>query len=490
MEINRRQFIESAAAAGSVAAIGTQISAKEKPVQEHPNLLFVFCDQMRGQAMGFLGKEPVITPALDKFSTQALTLTHAASNYPVCSPYRAMLMTGKWPNANKVWSNCTSNTEPHGCELQEDDRCWSDVLKDKGYSLGYIGKWHLDSPRAPYIDCANNRGGVKWNDWCPPKRRHGFDFWHSYGTYDHHMKPMYWSTDAKRDDFHYVDQWGPEYEADLAIKYLKNEEGEYRKRGEPFALTVSMNPPHMPYKAHPPEYLDPYEDMPDEEIINKPSIPAADTKWGKYYRSNIRHYYAMISGVDKQFGRILKALDGLGLSENTIVVFTSDHGDCLGTHDWVSKNVAYEESMRVPFMIRYPGTIESKQDDLLMSAPDIYPTLLDLMGFKDDIPQEVEGDSHAEALSTGKGSRPTSQIYIWSPVGKPQIGRRGVRTHRYTMVIETFEDKPTTKTLYDNQEDPYQLKNIAADQPETVEKLFREELRPWLKRTRDPWVIG
>ena len=85
----------------------------------------------------------------------------------------------------------------------------SAALKQVGYRTGYIGKWHLDAPREPYVDCSNNRGAMKWNEWCPPQRRHGFDFWYSYGTYDQHLQPLYWRADSPRHGFHYVDQWGP-----------------------------------------------------------------------------------------------------------------------------------------------------------------------------------------------------------------------------------------------------------------------------------------
>ena len=172
----------------------------------HPNLVIVFPDQMRGQTMGFLNEDPVVTPCLDKFAAESLVLTQAVSNYPVCSPFRAMLMTGMYSHSNRVVENCNSNTAPFGCELPESARCWSDVLKDKGYDLAYIGKWHLDSPHEPYIDCKNNEGPRKWNEWCPPSRRHGFNNWYAYGTYDYHMNPMYWSTGAGREEFNFVEQ--------------------------------------------------------------------------------------------------------------------------------------------------------------------------------------------------------------------------------------------------------------------------------------------
>ncbi len=481
--LTRREFLRAIGSTVLAVSLRSEVFAAAK----RPNLVFVFPDQMRGQALAFLNEDPVITPNLDAFAKDSLVLPQAVSNYPVCSPYRAMLMTGKWPHANRVLSNCTSNTEPFGCELQTDDRCWSDVLKDAGYSLGYIGKWHLEAPRAPYIDCANNRGKLKWNEWCPPHRRHGFNFWYSYNTYDYHFRPLYWRNNAARDGFHYVDQWGPEHEADLAIKYIANEDGKHRRDDKPFALVVSMNPPHTPYSMVPKKYVDMYGDKTADDLCNRDNIGAADTKWGAYYRKHVKNYFAMVTGVDDQFGRILDALKQNGLDKDTIVVFTSDHGNCLGCNGHMTKNVHYEESMRVPFMIRFPGRIAPQTDDLLLSTPDIYPTLLDLMGLKSDIPNDVEGTSHATLFSTGKGARPDCQLYMWAPPGKPHLGRRGVRTHRYTFVITKAEQKEPVGLLHDNIKDPYQLKNVAAQQPE-VAKQLNSKLEKLLRAHNDPWL--
>ena len=321
--------------------------------QQPPNLVFVFADQMRGSAMGFLGEEPVLTPNLDRLAEQSIVFTEAASNYPVCSPYRAMLMTGQYPHRNGVVANCLNRTAPYGVELKKESRCWSDVLSDNGYSLGYIGKWHLEAPYEPYIDCANNRGPNKWNEWTPPDRRHGFSYWYGYNTYDFHMQPLYWTTDADRNGFHYVDQWGPEHEADLAIEFLQNKGGNRRDAKKPLALVVSMNPPHTPYHMHPEKYMEPYAKMTDEELCGRPNIPPANTRMGKLYRDQIRHYYAMITGVDEQVGRILDALDELEMANETLFVFTSDHGNCLGIHNHKTKNVPEEESMRIPLLVRF-----------------------------------------------------------------------------------------------------------------------------------------
>lgn len=161
---------------------------------ETPNLVFIMADQWRGQAIGCLGLEPVQTPNLDRLASEGVYFTDAISSYPVSSPARGMLMTGMYPTNSKVTGNCNSATAPYHVELPTEARCWSDVLKDQGYELGYIGKWHLDAPHQPYIDTYNNKGKIAWNEWCPKERRHGFSYWIAYGTYDYHLKPMYWDT--------------------------------------------------------------------------------------------------------------------------------------------------------------------------------------------------------------------------------------------------------------------------------------------------------
>jgi arylsulfatase A-like enzyme len=412
-----------------------------------PNLLIVYPDQMRGQALGFLGKEPVRTPHLDRFAAQSLVLPQAAASYPVCSPSRAMWMT-------------------YGVELAESARCWSDVLHDRGYSLGYIGKWHLDAPHEPYINCANNRGEQKWNEWCPPQRRHGFDHWYSYGTYDYHTRPLYWDTNAGREGFHYVDQWGPEHEADRAIAYLRNDGGGVRDPERPFGLVVGMNPPHMPYHLVPDEYV--------EALCRRPNIPPAGSEWGDYYRTHVRNYYAMVSGVDAQFGRILAALEEQGLAEDTIVLFTSDHGNCLGIHDRISKNNPYEESMRVPFLVRWPGRIAARQDELLLSTEDIYPTLLNLMGLGGEVPSEVQGTSYAPLFLGDGVAHPPSQLYLWMPTDRPALGRRGLRTERYTYVENRMPGESASYELYDRIEDPYQMVELSARRPGVVRELSEQ----------------
>jgi arylsulfatase A-like enzyme len=481
-----------------VSACAVSCADQTEQLPERPNLVFIFPDQMRAHMLGFLGKEPVLTPNLDEFANESLVFTDAISNSPVCSPYRAMLFSGKYPIANGVVTNTTSRAGEFGIQLKQYERCWSDVLKDNGYSLGYIGKWHLEYPFEPYIDTYNNKGNVKWNEWCPPERRHGFDFWYAYNTYDRHLKPAYWSTHAARDSFHYVDQWGPEHEADIAIEYINNENGRYRDQDKPFAMVVSMNPPHMPYADVPGKYVKMYDDKGEliDSLYRQPSVPDSTSRWGKYYRKHIKNQLAMVTGVDEQFGRIMDALEARGLEENTIVVFTSDHGDCLGKHDMISKSNPYEESLNIPLIIRWPEKIKAGFNDLLISVPDLYPTILALMGLEKKVPEDLEGTDFAELISHGKGNRPGSQFYFMMggilSENPPNfndftIGERGVRTERYTLCINKYKDGSSKIWLWDRKQDPHQMKNIAEQNPELVKKLVDSELKYWLKRTNDPW---
>lgn len=319
------------------AALFAACTAPQFPATRtrHPNLLIVIPDQMRGQAMGFVGAEPVVTPVLDRFAPQALVLTNAVANYPVCSPTRAMLMSGCWPRRNRVFANCNTEGTRYGYELARDQRCWSDVLHDRGYSLGYIGKWHLDAPRPPYVVSTNNTATFAWNEWCSPDRRHGFSFWHAYGTFDVHNAPEYWTTTMSRDERLKVEQWGPEHEADEAIAFLQNADGSRRAADKPFALVVAMNPPHTPYGMVPQRYRDRYAGKSDAELVVRQTVDVVhDTNGARLARRWTRDYFACITGVDEQFGRILAALDELGLADDTIVLLTrcgSATGSCSGT---------------------------------------------------------------------------------------------------------------------------------------------------------------
>lgn len=467
-----------------ILAMGIQ--AQEK--QSSPNLIFIMADQWRGDALGCLGKEAVKTPHLDQLASEGVNFTNAVSSYPVSSPARGMLMTGMYPVHSKVTGNCNSATAPYGVELPESARCWSDVLKDQGYELGYIGKWHLDSPYQPYIETNNNKGKIAWNEWCPKERRHGFSHWIAYGTYDYHLKPMYWDTDASRNEFYFVDQWGPEYETDRAIDYIANRDNKLRDAGKPFALVVSMNPPHTGYELVPDKYKEIYRDVDVEIVCNSPIIAPKGTKMGDFYRKSVLDYYACMTGVDEQVGRIIRQLKEQGLFENTIVVFTSDHGDSMGMHEHIGKNIYYEEAMRIPMMISWPEKIAPRRDSTLMIAfADLYPSLLSLMGFKEQIPAEVQTfDLSASILSQEKAQEVVQPYYYLLPENL-MTGYRGLRTKKYTFVVHATNGRTDEWILFDREQDPFQRNNIAPDQPALI-KQFTSQLKDWLKKTNDPFM--
>ena len=453
--------------------------------QKSPNLVFIMADQWRGDALGCLGKEPVKTPNLDKLASEGVNLTNAVSSYPVSSPARGMLMTGMYPMHSKVIGNCNSNTAPYGVELPEDARCWSDVLKSQGYATAYIGKWHLDAPYQPYVNTSNNKGQVAWNEWCPPERRHGFDHWIAYGTYDQHLKPMYWNTKTPRDSFYYVNQWGPAYEADRAIEYLNGR----KDSDQPFAMVVSMNPPHTGYDLVPDKYKEMYKDLDVEALCARfPNLPKKGTKYGNFFRESVRDYYACMTGVDENIGRIVEQLKKNGQFNNTIIVFTSDHGDSMGMHDRIGKDIYYEEAMRVPMIISWPNRLKPRTDqNTMMAFADLYPTLLSMMGFQKEIPAEVQTFDLAKELLSGKERKELAQPYYFVQYDNPATGYRGLRTATYTFAVHARDGKPDQIILFNRAKDPYEMNNLAEAEPKLVKRLTHQ-LKTFLSRTNDPFA--
>lgn len=453
-----------------------------------PNLLVVMADQFRGDALGFMGREAVLTPCLDAFAREAVVVTQAVSGYPVSSPARGMFLTGAYPHRNGVLTNCQSESAAQDVELREEIVCWSDVLKAEGYRTAYIGKWHLDKPVKPYVDCYNNRGRLAWNEWCPPGRRHGFDYWVSYGTYDQHLRPMYWDTDGGRQDFYYVDRWGPEYEADLAIRYIE----EARESDRPFAMMVSMNPPHTGYELVPDRYKERYRALDvDSVVAGMPHLRDAGPEYVGMFRRSLADYYACITGVDEQFGRIVDALKRCGLFDDTIVVFVSDHGDSMGMHGNIGKNIFYEEAVRVPFLISWGGGLTPRRDDsLLLSLEDFCPTVLSLMGLERKIPATVQTRDLSRQLRGSRTEMPRYQLYMRydtvDETGKhPDTGMRGIRDGRYTYAVRFEEGTVVAEYLFDRLRDPYQTANLAGARTALAARLRRAMVR-MLEEAGDP----
>lgn len=467
----------------------------EEQEWSQPNLLFIFPDQFRNAAIGINHQDPVNTPNIDKLAEEGMIVSNAISSYPLCSPYRGMLMTGLLPYHNTVLTNSNSQRHKFDNNWQKDDVSFSDVLVNNGYDAGYVGKLHLRSP-API----EGKDSIIWDAYQPKELRHGFNFWYAYGTFDMHNTPHYWINDAQEDELTKINEWSAKHEANVIIDYLKNPSATTRSKDKPFALFWSVNPPHPPYQYVPEEYLKAYKDKSLNDLLVRGNVNlTTDGKELAFHngatigrtnlaKEHVAEYFAMVTGVDEQIGRVLQALKDEGLYDNTIVVITSDHGEMMGSHGLMSKNIWYEESINVPFIIRWPERLKAGQkSDLLISPTDIMPTILNMMGATDGIPSNLDGKDLSGLILEGKGDEPQSVMYYFIEEGKPASGHRGLRTKRYTYVITLDDSDEERQILYDNQEDPYQLKNIAGSAT-AIKKELHQELLQQLKSKKDPWL--
>lgn len=477
-------------------------------IARQPNVVYVFPDQMRNHAMEFWGEEgyrdsvnftpdPVKTPRLNEFAHQSMVLTSCQSNQPLSSPHRGMLLTGMFSNNSGVPLNCVAHRPISS--LRDDVECISDVFHAAGYNCAYIGKLHAHHPTPN--DPENPGHYVEkqvpaWDAYTPPGQRHGFDYWYSYGTFDVHKEPHYWDTEGKR---HEIREWSPKHETDKAIEYLRNENGE-RDNEKPFFMMVSYNPPHSPYRSTDDCMAEDYElyrDKPLRELLIRPN---ADTLRAK--AASAPYYFASVTGVDREFGRILDELKRQGMDDNTIVIFSSDHGETMCSHATDDpKNSPYAESMNVPMLVRYPGHVAPGVDTrLIMSSPDIMPTVLGLAGLSDAIPSTVEGRDYSGRFMGTDDTTPLREgaLYMRNLDGdKDADGNvinyfpemRGIKTARYTLAITVERDTYKIKDvmLYDDIEDPYQLHNLPLEENrELVAELCRMMV-PLLKEADDPW---
>lgn len=262
---------------------------------------------------------------------------------------------------------------------------------------------------------------------------------------------------------------------------------------------VGMNPPHSPYRSLDDceeEDFNLYRSQPLDSLLVRPNV---DLKMKK--AESVRYYFASVTGVDRAFGQILETLKDLGLDKNTVVIFASDHGETMcsqRTED--PKNSPYSESMNIPFLVRFPGKIQPRVDDLLLSSPDIMPTVLGLCGLGDSIPAEVQGRNFAPLFFDEKAEivRPTGALYIQNLDGeKDENGlvqtyfpsSRGIKTAQYTLALYIDRNTKQLKKslLFDDVKDPYQLHNLSLEEnKEVVEQLYRE-MGAMLKEINDPW---
>jgi arylsulfatase A-like enzyme len=452
-----------------------------------PNVLFVFSDQQRRHALGCTpGGDPVLTPRLDRFAAEGVVAEHGLACSPICTPNRGILLTGRHPTRTGVFANDQG--------LAAGTPTLGDLFKNAGHHTGYIGKWHIHA------------GGR----FVPRPFRAGFDFWHATNCNHDTFTRRYW----EESETPVVDElgWQPPHETDTALRFL-----EQRPRDRPFALFVSYTPPHnthgpgfarhrdvtlppeldaemrevgytteMQYHA-PAEFLSRYGDI--ARLPRRGNVP------GDYGHEAVPGYYAGCTAIDHEFGRLLDALDAQGLAEDTLVVFTSDHGELLGSHGRMQKSTWHEESVGVPVLLRQPGRLAPRRLPLLFNSPDWAPTLAALAGIA-PLPA-TDGADLSHALRTGDCSTaPQDALLAYFAMRDTQLdarggdvacGWRGLRTADTTYVVTRDRHTGTlTHLRHDLAADPLQLHPETG--PRVLDPALAARLRVRLEAVADPFA--
>ena len=450
--MNRRSILKGMG--GALAAMGLERgnALADTGAKRPPNVVFILTDEWRGQALGCMGNPDVRTPHLDRLASEGVLMRNTLANTPVCCPARSVMLTGTYTSRTGMVAN--------DLRLDESKITLGDLFSRAGYRTGYVGKWHLDGgPRAP--------------GFIPPgRRRHGFQFWAANECNHNYFYNWYF-----RDENVPIvtEQYEPEFWTQLALEFL------YESQARPFFLMLSIGAPHDPYLA-PQKYLDLYD---PQKLTMRPNWVEGVRGAG---RREIAAYYAAMTAIDDQVGLVLRTLHELELDNNTIVFFSSDHGNMLGSQGKILKRKPWEESIRVPGIMRCPGLIPAgRKTDALISHVDFAPTLLSLCGLP--VPADMQGADQS-AIVTGKSEKSSDAAFfqIFGPYhgGGLQAGWRGIRTERY--MYARWEQGPWV--LYDLEKDPYEMKNLAADPSAgAVRADMDRKLLTWMERVGDSWSL-
>ena len=403
-------------------------------MNERPNLLFVFADQLLASCLPLYGENQIETPNLDRLASEGVTLDNCVSTCPVCTPYRAMLITGRHPQTT---GHIINSTRTRHTEISI-----ADAFASQGYRTGWIGKWHLHTGVWPAQNVP---------DWVPEGRdRMGFQHWRAYN-----MHMVYFNGFVNGDDWS-TEQWEG-YETEALNRYafeFMDEPGD-----DPFCLFLSPHQPHGTPFDYAPKHC--YERVPEYPTVPE-NVPE---EWQERSRKMYRNYLAMVIALDDMIGEILDYLDRTGKADNTLLVFTSDHGTQVGAHGiqpW-EKRQPYEESIHVPFIIRLPGTLDGGiRRDTLTAPIDLYPSLCSLCDVP--IPRTVEGHDLSESW-LGRSGAFEQQAVLTMNFSKRydhyQNGMewRGIRTkrHAYARWLNGLTE------LFDLESDPLEMTNLAED---------------------------
>src|SRR5581483_2931013 len=430
--MDRRQSLLSAAA----------MAVSERP----PNVLFIMPDQWRGMDVGFGGNDQVKTPNIDRLAQEGVQLK-AVANCPVCTPARSILLTGKYPH--------TTRTGVNDVPLPEGEETIATMLGARGYYTGFVGKWHL-------------QGGKREPGFVPPgPRRFGFEYWAANICSHDYFHQHYFRDDPTPIPIEGYDAmtW-----TNLALEFIEKAQA----KRKPYLLYLEYPSPHNPYLLPPG-----FEKMYDPEKIElRRNWEQSPGRFGS--RKDIAGYYAAISCLDREIGRIMSKIDN-----NTLVVVTSDHGDMLGSHGKSLKRKPWEESCRVPGIVRWPDGMKSaKRTDAPFSHVDVVPTILGLTGTR--IPKGLHGFDYTEFLR-GRSTRVPNYAHMmmYTRTEDNEFAPwRGLRSKEYKYA--EFQDKPWV--LYDLEKDPYEMNNLAEDpKHHSLIRILHSAVKQEMERTGDRW---
>jgi arylsulfatase A-like enzyme len=437
------------------------IQPGRKEAALRPNVIFILADQWRAEATGYAGNTDVKTPHIDQLASQSAVFKTAVSTMPVCTPYRASLLTGQYPLKHGLFYN----DKP----LADSALTMAEIYKQHGYRTGYIGKWHVNGHK-------NGDGPFSARDKpVPLARRQGFDYWKVREVTHDYNNSFYFDEKDKKHNWQGYDAFP---QTDSAIGFIKQSK-------DPFLLVLSWGPPHNPYETAPEKYQKMYE---PKTLKVRPNVPP---QMQDSARKILAQYYAHCTALDDMMGKLMKTLEEKGIAKNTIVVFTSDHGDMLLTRGVFRKQRPWDESVLVPMLIRYPAKLGNRSISITkpIGTPDILPTLLGLSGIK--IPASVQGTDVSNGMIHPE-KYPIDAALMMLPVPFHEYnfsngGReyRGVRTERYTYARRL--NGPWL--LYDNLKDPYQEDNLV-NKPEfaALQKKLETTLTTKLRTTHDEFL--
>ncbi|MFH1615929.1 MAG: sulfatase-like hydrolase/transferase [Planctomycetota bacterium] len=463
-------------------------------VKEKPNVLFITTDHQRADSLGMVQAGIEVTPNLNRLALEGANFSRAYSTCPLCIPARTALATGKYPTRTGIYYN-----DGKGIRAQ-DHKPIHQFLAEAGYEIGHSGIHHIRlNPSleervnfSKWVDrssfdynykgrgCATKEMAA--SAYRMPFRKEVEDL--QNGKY---VKVKYSNT--KIGVWPFPQEWFIDnYFCRESIEFLK------RRRSDPFALFVNLWAPHPPLIV--PE---PYASLFDPDKIDLPAnvgIPAKDEpagrrrsvaaqlaegltieQWGKVWAAHL----GLVNLADTIIGQIIQALKDSGQYDNTIILFMSDHGDHLGQHCMYQKMEMYEQAIKIPMVIRIPAAAPQSVDSLV-SHIDVMPTLLELLGIAG--PDDLDGISLAESILSGAvvTDRPVFSQYS----GNANLGniRRAVITKRYKYVY----DPSDTAELYDLQDDPLEMKNLAVDNShKDIVRELHKQCESWAS-THDDWV--